>query len=417
MRRRIRKKGKKGLLPKFVVGLVIGMMVIAGLLFLIAKIAALFLGSTEEEKAKATLEGIRTALLTANLRESKSYYYLLQPLEDWILIFMPKNIAKTIEGQEKPSIYFNEDVVCLCKKEKCKYCFPYKPIQDKDNNYLKVKLDELKSITFYDQQGFVIYSLHKEIIFEPKALSKQEKKKAKDVPEEIKDVVNELAKEGKIKDRALLLAIMYRESGYNKLAVSEGGAAGLMQLVPATALSFGLKVVMKNKTLSDISFKKSDGSLVVESDGKRETISAVEGIEKAYREYMNKNDLWTECNWQKVSPCNSCFPTYCNYVADERFDVRKSIEAGASYIDYLLEKFKGYGENEDYKFGYVIAAYHEGEGKIIETCQCQNGICSLPLDECLKKLYPDEQRGRAVLGYVNSVASLRETLAESLKKA
>lgn len=42
-------------------------------------------------------------------------------------------------------------------------------------------------------------------------------------------------------DGALILAIVMAESGYDPLAVSEKGAAGLMQLMPATAEALGVR--------------------------------------------------------------------------------------------------------------------------------------------------------------------------------
>ena len=43
-------------------------------------------------------------------------------------------------------------------------------------------------------------------------------------------------------DVALMLAIIHAESNFNPLAVSKNGAAGLMQIMPATARDYGLKV-------------------------------------------------------------------------------------------------------------------------------------------------------------------------------
>jgi soluble lytic murein transglycosylase-like protein len=42
-------------------------------------------------------------------------------------------------------------------------------------------------------------------------------------------------------DPCLILSVMSAESGYNRLAVSPKGAMGLMQLMPATALRFGVQ--------------------------------------------------------------------------------------------------------------------------------------------------------------------------------
>ena len=42
-------------------------------------------------------------------------------------------------------------------------------------------------------------------------------------------------------DPALVMAVIRAESGYNSLAISRRGAVGLMQLMPATARSLGVK--------------------------------------------------------------------------------------------------------------------------------------------------------------------------------
>ncbi len=79
----------------------------------------------------------------------------------------------------------------------------------------------------------------------------------------------------------LMLAIIYVESKFNPVAVSRTGAGGLMQILPATAREYGLKVPhYKNKTKPNI-------------DGK----------------------------------------------VDERFDAQKNLEAGLTYFNYLLERY------------------------------------------------------------------------------
>ena len=84
-------------------------------------------------------------------------------------------------------------------------------------------------------------------------------------------------------DVELLLAIVYAESNFNPLAVSNSGAAGLMQMMPATARELGLKVP----------------------------------------KYSNK-----------LKPTR-------NTNIDERFNPTKNLHAGLAYFKKLLEKYRG----------------------------------------------------------------------------
>jgi len=206
-------------------------------------------------------------------------------------------------------------------------------------------------------------------------LSSEEKRDVKEISQDIEKIISDLKNRNKISDENLIKAIMWQESRYSQYAVSPGGAAGLMQIVPETALDLGLKVAMKNpKTGNLMTFEKTDGSIIVKENGKEETINN-------YKDYMTSNNLWVNCNGISVSPCNSCTKQYCDYSSDERFDMEKSIEAGARHIESLLSQFKGDNQG-NYKYAYAIAAYHDGADKIKERCNCNNGICNNPPEEC-----------------------------------
>ena len=84
-------------------------------------------------------------------------------------------------------------------------------------------------------------------------------------------------------DLPLMLAIIHAESNFNPLAVSKNGAAGLMQVMPATARDLGLKVP----------------------------------------QYQDKRKPKLNAN------------------IDERFDAHKNLHAGLAYFKMLLEKYKG----------------------------------------------------------------------------
>ena len=84
-------------------------------------------------------------------------------------------------------------------------------------------------------------------------------------------------------DLPLMLAIIHAESNFNPKAVSKNGAAGLMQLMPATARDLGLKVP----------------------------------------QYQDKRN------------------PKLNADIDERFDPHKNLHAGLTYIKMLLDKYSG----------------------------------------------------------------------------
>ena len=97
----------------------------------------------------------------------------------------------------------------------------------------------------------------------------------------------------------LLLAIIYVESKFNPVAVSKTGAGGLMQIIPATAREMGLKVP----------------------------------------NYSNK-----------LKPS-------LNGSVDERFDVKKNLEAGLTYFNKLLKKYQN-------NLTLALGAYNVGPGRV-----------------------------------------------------
>ena len=82
---------------------------------------------------------------------------------------------------------------------------------------------------------------------------------------------------------SLMLAIIYAESNFNPIAVSQNGAGGLMQMMPLTARELGLKVP----------------------------------------QYQNRRHPNLNAN------------------IDERFDPHKNLHAGLTYFKMLLEKYRG----------------------------------------------------------------------------
>lgn len=112
------------------------------------------------------------------------------------------------------------------------------------------------------------------------------------------ELIDKYAKENNL-DVVVLKAIMWQESKFDKLAVSTAGAAGLMQLMPATAKGLGLKVT-------------------------------------------------------SVTPCKYGDKSGCDFGNDERFDPEKNIRAGSKYFADQLRTFG--------TIRAALAAYNAGPG-------------------------------------------------------
>ena len=130
-------------------------------------------------------------------------------------------------------------------------------------------------------------------ISQPNRTGSQKERK----PETSKYTCTEIAKQHNI-DVKLMLAIIYVESNFNPVAVSKTGAGGLMQMIPGTARELGLKVPR----------------------------------------YSNK-----------LNPSR-------NPNVDERFDPYKNLNAGLTYFNKLLAKYKD--------MTLALGAYNIGPGKV-----------------------------------------------------
>lgn len=152
----------------------------------------------------------------------------------------------------------------------------------------------------------------------------------------------------------LIAAIIQAESSWDADALSCAGAAGLIQLVPSTARSYGLTVPPYEMT-------------AIECDGK---------------------------TWENVPVCNKKTPEKCDRAADKRFDPQKNIDAGARFLGQLLDWF-GEDELQDLDLAqcevngrirteaiaefaeglrYAIAAYNGGVCGNVESSSCHGTV-------------------------------------------
>ncbi|MDP2909419.1 MAG: lytic transglycosylase domain-containing protein [Nanoarchaeota archaeon] len=122
--------------------------------------------------------------------------------------------------------------------------------------------------------------------------------------------VYEVAKKNDV-DLFMVAAMIQQESSWNPKAVSKAGAAGLMQLMPCTAIALGLEVPCK--TLA----------------------------------------VYKYC---KLSPGK------CVYKEEERFDPNKNIQAGTRYINDITQELN---KNKiDPTFENILASYNAGPGAV-----------------------------------------------------
>lgn len=126
----------------------------------------------------------------------------------------------------------------------------------------------------------------------------------------------------------LVAAIIMQESAFDRNAVSECGAAGIMQFIPDTARANGLNVPVYNFETCSTECKNINGQTI------------------------------------QVSACNACTPDQCDKTTDDRFKPGPSISAGVNYIHTLFQRFSGKTNDKENMLKLVLAAYHDGPGKV-----------------------------------------------------
>jgi len=117
-------------------------------------------------------------------------------------------------------------------------------------------------------------------------------------------------------------AIAQKESSFNPLAVSDAGAVGISQLMPETALDYGLKNIYRLEDFIEAQRKYKDKKI-----SKEEKNKAKEELNAFLSQYTNElRDI-------------SERPDALSY--DDRFDPGQSIKAGISHYKILNNIFNG----------------------------------------------------------------------------
>ena len=136
----------------------------------------------------------------------------------------------------------------------------------------------------------------------------------------------------------IIVGLIYKESAGKSRAVSTGSAAGLVQFVPATAISYGLKIQYLNIGPVTPGLNLELSQLTSSTAGN-------------YGSIMSKYGAWIDSK----SPCNIKSLQYCDYDNDDRFKPSLAIPAGAHYLSKL---YKSEGSWND-----ALVRYNGGPNK------------------------------------------------------
>lgn len=137
-----KKHKHKGILLEEVLKLIVYSIILVGLIFLGVRLYNMLTESSEEMQARTTLENLKDAIEKA--KEQGESTLLIYAPKDWKIIFFPKNL-KEIEGIKKPSLVFDESVICITKGKECrKFYFTV----GEDLMGAKIEIKEVQELVF-----------------------------------------------------------------------------------------------------------------------------------------------------------------------------------------------------------------------------------------------------------------------------
>ncbi len=160
-------------------------------------------------------------------------------------------------------------------------------------------------------------------------------------------------------DPLLFLALMKRESSFNPDAVSHVGAAGLTQIMPATAKALGMKEIFHPDY-----FDRAFSVMGKEREARRKAMAALLAIdaEDDLKEAAGARELMQESLELKKERIR-LFSRYrrelAQYTSDSRFLPEEAVFRGLSYFADLLEKQGG-------DISLALASYNAGPHRVKE---------------------------------------------------
>ena len=240
----------------------------------------------------------------------------------------------------KPSFDINNPKLCMCSSNSG-FCKPYACFTF--DNFKAINSGQFTTFGLEDYTFISLKSEGKNLLVSTNAKNKLDNVALPDsssigIKGSLQDIISEASNIYGI-DISLINAIIQVESNWDSNAVSACGAAGLTQLIPKTAIRFGLNI------------KNIPGS---PSDNPYPWVLC--------DKCNAKND---NGDFIKVSSCNSCTPENCDYVGDERFDPEKSVIVAVKYLKNIKNILESKGIEANVI--NIAGAYHSGEGFVIDN--------------------------------------------------
>lgn len=160
-------------------------------------------------------------------------------------------------------------------------------------------------------------------------------------------------------DPLLFIALMRRESNFNPLAISPVGAAGLTQIIPATAKALGMKTIFTPHY-----FFKAVSLYEREKSTRREAKAALFRInEKNQSYYADQARTLMQTSLILGAKREKLFARYKHELsknhADDRLQPALSIKYGLKYFAEIMKAHKG-------DISLALASYNAGPHRVIE---------------------------------------------------
>ncbi len=158
-------------------------------------------------------------------------------------------------------------------------------------------------------------------------------------------------------DPLFIMALIKRESSFEPRAVSDVGAVGLMQIMPATAKGLGLKFIYEPGYLDKArNLLAREKKLRAKAWAALSEITIADQVGPARRAYSLMQEA-LEVAQKRMILYNRYKKDVTARNQDERLKVRKAIAAGLRYLSRLFKKFGG-------DLSLVLAAYNAGPSRV-----------------------------------------------------
>ena len=346
------KRGDEPLLLKQIIEIIIAIVIIVVIVVAAQRFLGTYFSKQKDLQAKGTLDAIVQRLDGLDIGQRDSY--VLQAPVGWFIVSYDANNNEN-NGFVKEQSYFHQNALCICEKarewvvlekKQCNICRATK-LPLKQGNILAFMEIKIADIWFSNEKDYYNLSSSPTII---PSLSEQEKE---DIQTKVTStnqlitsnnydaIINDAAKKyyPEVKQYIVneqelaktIKAMIAIESTGRWNAIGLDGEVGLIQLMPQTADSLGLKIYDPDNKFT------GKGWNVQEKEYRRTT-------------YYNKLIVLKNTKTQQEL-----------IAVDDRFDAAKNIDAGTRWlIGYIKEL-----NNKD----LGIMAYNAGTSAVKDKCQ------------------------------------------------